>query len=167
MVTNFFIKIEGVDGESTEKSHQKWIEVINFNHGTIQNVAVGRAAEVSGRGQFTPFTFTHLLDKATPKLLQYCMTGQKINKIEFQTCRNIGGTQVPVYTVIMENAKIAKVLVETVEERTVEGGEEAYQAIEKVEMVASKMTWKVTPIKTDNTKEGAVETSFDQMTNNA
>ena len=84
MVTDFFIKIDGVDGESNEKSHTKWIEVIDFSHGSVQNIALGKAHEVSGRGQFTPFTFTHVVDKATPKLQNYCMTGQKINKEEFQ-----------------------------------------------------------------------------------
>lgn len=97
MVTDFFIKIDGVDGESNEKSHTKWIEVIDFSHGSVQNIALGKAHEVSGRGQFTPFTFTHVVDKATPKLQNYCMTGQKINKVEFQVCRSIGGSQVPVY----------------------------------------------------------------------
>ena len=29
MVTDFFIKIEGVDGESNEQNHSKWIE---FNY---------------------------------------------------------------------------------------------------------------------------------------
>ncbi|MBQ3034178.1 MAG: type VI secretion system tube protein Hcp [Deferribacterales bacterium] len=164
MVTDFFIKIDGVDGESSEKNHSKWIEVITFNHGSVQNIAVGRAAEVSGRGQFIPFSFVHLLDKASPKLQQYCMTGQKINKVEFQVCRSIGGSQVPVYEVTMENVKIAKATVKTVAQET-SAGETAYQAVEEVEMVAAKQTWKVTPIKADNTKDGAVEASFDQSTN--
>lgn len=175
MVTDFFIKIEGVDGEAKEQNHQKWIEVVSFNHGAVQNIALGRAAEVSGRGQFTPFIFSHLLDKATPKLLKYCMTGQKINKVVFQACRAIGGAQVPVYEVTLENAKISRIDVDTVVEETSTVTEtasqastfqaKAYQVLEKVEMVAAKMTWKVTPIKTDNTKDGAVEASFDQMIN--
>lgn len=166
MVTDFFIKIEGVDGESNEKNHSKWIELISFSHGSVQNVAVGRAAEVSGRGQFTPFSFIHLVDKATPKLQQYCMTGQKINKVEFQACRSIGGSQVPVYEITLENVKIAKAEVQTIEQDTSSNtGDKAYQAVEKIEMIAAKQTWKVTPIKTDNTKDGAVEASFDQSTN--
>lgn len=166
MVTDFFIKIEGVDGESSEKNHAKWIEVVTFSHGSVQSVALGRAAEVSGRGQFTPFSFMHLLDKATPKLQQYCMTGQKINKVEFQACRSIGGSPVPVYEVTMENVKISKAVVETVIQETAgDNGETAYQAVENIELIAAKQTWKVTPIKTDNTKDGAVEAAFDQTTN--
>lgn len=68
MASDFFVKIEGIDGESSDKAHSKWIEVISFSHGAMQNVGVGRATDVSGRGQFLPFRFTHLVDKATPKL---------------------------------------------------------------------------------------------------
>ena len=163
MVTDFFIKIDGVDGESNEKNHSKWIEVVDFSHGSVQNIALGKAHEVSGRGPFTPFTFTHVVDKATPKLQNYCMTGQKINKVEFQVCRSIGGSQVPVYEVTMENVKISKAEVNTVQHNA--DSSIAYQAVETIEFIVGKMTWKVTPIKPDNTKDGAVEASFDQTIN--
>ncbi|EES89199.1 Hcp family type VI secretion system effector [Helicobacter canadensis] len=163
MVTDFFIKIDGIDGESTEQNHQKWIEVIDFGHGATQNVALGKTYEISGRGHLTPFYFTHMVDKATPKLQHYCMTGQKINKVEFQVCRSIGNSQVSVYEVTLESVKIAKAEINTVS-RVIDA-ETAYQAVERVEFIAGKITWKVTPIKSDNTKDGAVEASFDQTIN--
>ena len=163
MVTDFFIQIEGIDGESNEQNHQKWIEVIDFSHGAMQNVAIGKSHEVSGRGHLIPFSFTHVVDKATPKLQHYCMTGQKINKIEFQVCRSIGNNQIPTYELTMESVKISKAEISTVA-RKVEA-DTAYQAIEKVELIAGKITWKVTPIKPDNTKDGVVEASFDQTIN--
>ena len=39
------------------------------------------------------------------------------------------------------------------------------EIVEEVELVVGKMTWKVTPIKPDNTKDGAVEASFNQVEN--
>ncbi len=174
MATDFFIKIDGIDGESNDRSHGKWIEVIGFTHGSMQNVGAGRTTDVAGRGQFIPFVFTHLLDKATPKLQQFCMSGQKIAKVEFQVCRAISGAQVPVYEVKLENVKIARAEVRTVSVEstktgslldTFAGAGTAYQPVEQVELIAGKMTWKVTPIKADNTKDGAVEASFDQNTN--
>jgi hypothetical protein len=32
-------------------------------------------------------------------------------------------------------------------------------------LVVGKLTWKVTPIKPDNTKDGAIEAAFDQIAN--
>ncbi|MDO5532388.1 type VI secretion system tube protein Hcp [Sutterella sp.] len=174
MATDFFIRIEGIEGESNDKSHGKWIEVVGFMHGSMQNVGAGRATDVAGRGQFVPFVFTHLLDKATPKLQQFCMSGQKIAKVEFQVCRAIGGAQVPVYEIKLENVKIARAEVRTVAVESTKTGSlldtfsgvgNSYQPVEQVELIAGKMTWKVTPIKPDNTKDGAVEASFDQIAN--
>ena len=172
MASDFFIKIDGIDGESSDKSHAKWIEVIAFEHGSVQNVGVGRATDVSGRGQFMPFSFTHLVDKETPKLQQFCMSGQKVAKVQFMVCRAVAGAQVPVYEVTMENVKIAKTQVKSVVNGssaplidTYAGVDGVYIPIEIVEMVPGKITWKVTAIKPDNTKDGAVEASFNQVEN--
>ena len=155
MAVDFFLKLEGIDGQSADKGHANWIEVSEIDHGAMQSVTMQRGADVAGRGQFLPFKFTHLVDKATPKLQQFCMNGQKIAKAEFACCRAIAGVQVPVYEIKMENVKIAKA-----EVKTVEG-----ELVEEVELVAGKLTWKVTPIKPDNTKDGAIEAAFDQIAN--
>ena len=160
MASDFFIKLDGIDGESYDKAHSKWIEVIDFEHGSMQNVATGRVSDVAGRGQFKPFAFTHLVDKATPKLQQYCMSGQKIAKANFAVCRAIGGSQVPVYEVTLENVKV---LSATIEGKETDNG--SILPVEHVELVAGKITWKVTPIKPDNTKDGAVEANFNQIEN--
>ncbi len=172
MATDFFIKIDGIDGESSDKGHAKWIEVIGFEHGSLQNVGVGRATDVSGRGQFVPFSFTHLVDKATPKLQKFCMSGQKVAKVQFVVCRAVAGAQVPVYEVTMENVKIAKCLVKSVAPgqssdllNSFAGADGVYIPTEVVELVPGKMTWKSTAIKPDNTKDGAVEDSFNQVEN--
>lgn len=162
MASDFFLKLEGIDGQSNDKSHAKWIEVLAFSHGSTQNVTLARGADVAGRGQFLPFSFTHLVDKATPKLQQFCMNGQKIAKVEFHVCRAIAGSQVPVYEIKMENVKVAK---SEVKVQVLDDGVIAAEPIEVVELVAGKMTWKVTPIKPDNTKDGAIEASFDQISN--
>ena len=170
MATDFFIQLDGIDGESNDKGHSKWVEVQNFSHGSLQNISSGRPTDVSGRGQFAPFVFVHQIDKATPKIQQYCMSGQKIAKAVFHICRAIGGAQVPVYELTMENVKIIKAEVKAV----VPGGaydtvlppvDGSLSPVEVVQLVAGKITWKYTAIKPDNTKDGAVEASFNQVEN--
>ncbi len=159
MTSDFFIKIDGIDGQSEDKGHSKWIEVIGYTFGGKQNVTIQRGADVSGRGQFEPLTFKHPVDKATPKLQQFCMNGQKIPKVELSVCRAIAGAQTEVLNVKLENVKIASAIVSTEENNGV------VDPVETVQLVAGKMTWKVTPIKADNTKDGAIEAAFDQITN--
>ena len=39
MSTDMFMKVEGVDGESTDDQHQKWIELLSYSHGVAQPVS--------------------------------------------------------------------------------------------------------------------------------
>jgi type VI secretion system secreted protein Hcp len=174
MASDFFVKIDGIDGDSNDKSHGKWIEVISFSHGALQNVGAGRATDVSGRGSFAPFSFVHLIDKATPKIQQFCMSGQKVAKVQFHVCRAIAGKQEPVYEVTLENVKIAKAFVKTAIPSgngapemldNFVGSDASYIPLEQVDLIAGKITWKYTAIKPDNTKDGAVEANFNQIEN--
>lgn len=163
MASDFFIKLDGIDGESADKAHAKWIEVLGFSHGSVQTITIGRSTDVTGRGQFEPFVFTHLVDKATPKIQQYAMSGKNISKVNFHVCRAIGGAQTVVYEMTLENVKIGKAQVYADVPAAVD--EPAALPRERVELVAAKITWKVTAIKPDNTKDGAVEASFNQVEN--
>jgi type VI secretion system secreted protein Hcp len=163
MASTYFLQLEGIEGLSSDKAHEKWIEVISFSHGSHQNVSIERGGDVAGRGQFFPFSFTHAVDKTTPKLQQYCVTGQKINKAEFQYSRVIAGASTPVYNVTLENVRIASALVKTLDTKA--DDVLSQQPVEVVELVAGKITWKVIPVKADGSKDGVVEASFDQIAN--
>jgi type VI protein secretion system component Hcp len=92
------------------------------------------------------------------------MNGNKIDKAVFQYCRVIGGAQTPVYEVTLENVRVAKAEVRTIDTSDT-SDPLAQQPVEEVELVAAKTTWKVTPIKPDGSKDGAIEASYDQIAN--
>jgi type VI secretion system Hcp family effector len=163
MAGTYFLQLDGIEGQAADKAHDKWVELISFAHGTSQNVSIQRGGDVAGRGQFDPVSFTHAVDKATPKIQLYCMNGNKIGKAILQYCRVIGGVQTPVYELTLENVRVAKAEVKTID--TGSSDPLAQQPVETVELVAGKVTWKVTPIKPDGSKDGAIEASFDQIAN--
>jgi type VI secretion system Hcp family effector len=160
----YFLQLEGIEGQAADKAHDKWLELISFAHGTSQNISIQRGGDVAGRGQFDPVTITHAVDKATPKIQLYCMNGNKIGKAVLQYCRVIGGSQTPVYEITLENVRVARAAV-----RTIDTGPDAdplsQQPVETVDLVAGKITWKVIPIKPDGSKDGAIEAAFDQIAN--
>jgi type VI secretion system secreted protein Hcp len=162
MASVYFLQLDGIEGQAADKAHDKWLELVSFSLGATQNVSIGRAGDVAGRGQFRPFTFVHAVDKATPKIQLYCMNGSKIDKAVFQYCRVIGGSQTPVYEVTLENVRVSKTEVKTIETDST-ADPLAQQPVEEVELVAGKITWKVTPIKPDGSKDGAIEASYDQI----
>jgi type VI secretion system secreted protein Hcp len=91
MAFDAFIKIDGIEGESTDDKHAGWIEMATFGTGLSQSVsstassAGGASAE---RADFQDFTFTKQLDKASPKLALACADGTHINTIMVELCRS-------------------------------------------------------------------------------
>jgi type VI secretion system Hcp family effector len=166
MAGTYFLQLDGIEGQAADSAHDKWIELISFAHGTMQHVSIQKSGGggVSGQGQFEPFVFTHAVDKATPKLQLYCMDGTVIKKAVLQYCRVISGSVTAVYQVTLESVRVAKAAVKTI---TTESEDPlAQQPVETVELVAGKITWNVVPIKPDGSKDGAIEASYDQVTNN-
>ena len=83
---DYFLKIEGIDGESKAQGHQNWLEVtsIAWGRGAPQGVAeggmAGRSSAGEARGASGPgqMTITKTMDKASPKLMQAMASGRHI-----------------------------------------------------------------------------------------
>jgi type VI secretion system secreted protein Hcp len=90
MAFDAFVKIEDIEGESTDDKHQGWIEVLSYNMGVSQR-ASSTASSAGGAGaqraDFAPFTFAKLLDKASPSLALACADGSHIDTITVEVCR--------------------------------------------------------------------------------
>jgi type VI secretion system secreted protein Hcp len=173
MALDFYVQINGIDGQSNDKGHSKWIEAIAFSHGSKQQIASERATAVAGRGTFEPFVFVHEIDKATPKLQQFCMSGQKIDKVKVEVCSAVAGVQTPVYEVTLEQVKVISAKVQAGQAGfsrediafKLPGTPDAPSLVEVVELAAGKITWKSVAIKPDGSKDGAVEANFNQIEN--
>lgn len=74
-----FMNIEGIQGEATEPKHEGWIEVLSVQWGSTRRPTSGRAAQ-PGRGAGT-VSITKRVDKASPVLLQYNLSGKQFEKI--------------------------------------------------------------------------------------
>ncbi len=72
-----FLKIDGIDGESTQADHKGEIGLLSFTWGVSRPPAVARAAR-STRAALNSFTIVKRIDKASPKLMQACATGRHI-----------------------------------------------------------------------------------------
>lgn len=90
MAFDTFIKIDGIEGESTDDKHAGWIEVVSYTSGVNQKSSA-TASSVGGgsseRADFDDFTFVKQLDKASPKLALACADGTHINTIIVEICR--------------------------------------------------------------------------------
>ncbi len=110
-----FIKIDGIEGESTDDKHQGWIEVLHYDMGLTQKssaTASSAGGASTERAAFQDFNFTKLLDKATPNLALACAAGTHIDKITVEICR-AGAEKVRFMAYEMSNCIISKVLMES------------------------------------------------------
>jgi type VI secretion system secreted protein Hcp len=81
VAVDYFLKIDGIEGESTDAKHAGWIDVDSWSWGENQPTppAAGGGAGV-GKVQFQEFQFTSRVSKASPKLFLACASGQHIKE---------------------------------------------------------------------------------------
>ncbi|MHA2224546.1 MAG: Hcp family type VI secretion system effector [Candidatus Hodarchaeales archaeon] len=74
-----YLKIEGIDGESTDAAHDKWIDVIAYSHSLYSDIDMATGGERStGSVKHSPLRITKKVDKTTPKLYEKCFTASFI-----------------------------------------------------------------------------------------
>jgi type VI secretion system secreted protein Hcp len=96
MAFDGFLKIDGVEGESTDSKHGKWIEIMSYSWGVAQPVsgsASSGGARSAERANFSDFSIVKSIDKASPKLMLACAKGDHIKEIVLELCRNTGDKQ--------------------------------------------------------------------------
>jgi type VI secretion system secreted protein Hcp len=89
-----FIKIDGIPGDSSDKSHPKSIEVSSFSWGESNSTTPRSSGGGMGSGKVSmqDFHFTMRTSIASPQLMLACASGQHIKDATL-TVRKAGATQ--------------------------------------------------------------------------
>jgi type VI secretion system secreted protein Hcp len=89
--SDYFMKIDGIAGESKDSQHTGAIDVESYSFGATQTgtFAFGGGGG-AGKVQFQDFHFNSKVSKASPKLYLACANGEHIAKAVL-TCRKAGG----------------------------------------------------------------------------
>lgn len=93
MALDMFLKIEGVQGESTDDRHPDEIEILSFSWGEAQAAAAGAGGAGAGRVSMQDFHFTARTSRASPKLLLGCANGSHFKSATLSV-RKSGGRSV-------------------------------------------------------------------------
>jgi|SRR5271165_1557344 len=104
---DMFLKLDGVEGESSDQKHSKEVEILSFAFGATQPGSAGHGGGAGiGKVQVQDFHFSKYYDKASPKLFEACCTGKHIPKVVL-TCRKAGGDQQEYLKVTMSEAIVS------------------------------------------------------------
>jgi len=90
MAVDYFLKIDGIPGESTDAKHKNEIDLLSWswgesNSGKHDSGGGGGAGKVA----MQDFHFTMKVNKASPKLFLACATGDHIKEASL-VCRKAG-----------------------------------------------------------------------------
>jgi type VI secretion system secreted protein Hcp len=80
-VVAYYLKIDGIDGESQDDKHKNEIDLDTFSWGeTNSGDAAYRGGEGAGKVSAQDFHFVMKVNKASPKLMEACASGEGIKK---------------------------------------------------------------------------------------
>jgi len=106
---DYFLKIDGIKGESQDQSHKDEIDVQSFSWGMAQQgTAVKGGGMGAGKVAVSDLHITKQVDVASPKLLDACATGKHIASAQL-TCRKAGGSPIEYWTVKLTDVLISSV----------------------------------------------------------
>jgi type VI secretion system secreted protein Hcp len=156
-VTDYFLKLDGIEGESQDDKHKKEIDVLSFSWGASNSgsMAAGGGGG-TGKSSFQDFHFTKGADKASPNLFQSCASGKHIPKAVL-TVRKAGEKQQEYYKITLSDVLVSSY------QAGGHGGDGAVP--ESFSLNYSKIEFEYAPQKKDGTLEGKVYGKWDVKAN--
>jgi type VI secretion system secreted protein Hcp len=156
MATDIFAKIGDIKGESRDAKHKDEIEVLSFSWGVVNSSSVGPGGGGgAGKATFHDLSIVHIIDKASPKLLQACATGTHLKEATI-THRKAGKGQQEFLIIKMNDIIITSVT---------HGGASGQPAPETVTLAFAKVALEYRPQKDDGTLDAAVHFKYDLKAN--
>jgi type VI secretion system secreted protein Hcp len=160
MAIDVYLQIDGIKGESTDSTHQDWIECKSVQFEVMQpksataSTGGGHTAE---RCEHLDIVLTKVADLSSPLLLQNCSAGKTIANAKFEFMRADGsGERIKYYEITLQNVIISNVAPSIVPGDILN---------ESVGLKYSKVTWKYTQQKASGGAAGNTSGSWDLSLN--
>lgn len=157
---DYFLKIDGIEGESADSKHKGEIDIQSFSWGATQSgTFVGGGGGGAGKVAMQDFHFVMQVNKASPKLMLACANGEHIPKA-VMICRKAGKEQ-------QEYMKwtFTDVLVSSYQ--TGGSGQSDIVPMDQISLNYSKVEFEYKEQKADGTLGGTVKAGWDLKQNKA
>ncbi|WP_261525135.1 Hcp family type VI secretion system effector [Burkholderia multivorans] len=154
MAQDIFLKVDGINGESLDDKHKDEIEILNWDWEILQESSM-HSGSGGGAGKATvkDLTFEHNIDRASPNLMKYALTGKHIDQAVL-VMRKAGGNPLEYLKLTMSD-----VIVTRVKPSGSKAGEE--KSRETVSLSFSKVKQEYVVQNAQGGSGGAVTASFD------
>jgi type VI secretion system secreted protein Hcp len=156
---DFFLKIDGIAGESTDSKHPGEIELESWSWGETNSGSASSATGGGGSGKVSmqDFHFTMKTNSASPKLFLNCANGKHIPNA-ILTNRKAGGTALEYYVI-----KFTDLLISSYQT----GGGGGLLPVDQISFNFGKIELTYTPQKSDGSPGSKIPAGWNQVTNQA
>ena len=156
-----FLKIDGVDGETSDSKHKGEMEILSYSWGVSQSITGTASSTGTFSGQrtdMTALTVVKQLDKASPKLAQGCASGEHYATAVL-TLSRAGGDKQPYM-----KYKLSDVLIESVRTGGASAGDGGVPA-EEIGLRYGKIELEYTVVGNDGKAAGNTSGGWDLKEN--
>jgi len=156
MAIDYFLKIDGVSGESLDAKHKGEIEVESWSWGEANPTPPGGGGGGAGKVQMQDFFFSTRVSKASPALMLACASGKHL-KSAVLTARKAGKGQQEFLTFSLSDVLVSSYQASGAEGEVVPG--------ESVSLNYSKIQMEYKPQNPDGSLGGSIKAGWDVKQN--
>ena len=156
MAVDYFLKLDGVRGGSTDAKHKDEIELLSFSFAASQPGGVGAGGGGgAGKVQITDLACTAVTGRAGPQLFQLCAEGKHV-KQALLTVRKPGRTPFEFLKIKLEDILVSSYAV---------GGAETDGPHDAFSLDFKRITYDFVPQKPDGSADTPVHSGWDLVAN--
>lgn len=157
---DYFLKLEGVEGESQDHKHKGEIDLESWSWGETQaGTHGGGGGGGAGKVSMQDFHFVMKVNKASPKLLLACANGEHIKKAVL-TCRKAGKEAQEFLKMTLSDLLVSSF-------QTGGSGHGDIVPTDQISLNYSKIEYEYKEQKPDGTLGGVVKAGWDLKSNKA
>jgi type VI secretion system secreted protein Hcp len=155
---DYFLKIDGIDGESADDKHKGEIDLESWSWGESQSgTHSGGGGGGAGKVSMQDFHFVMKINKASPKLALACANGEHIKKAVL-VCRKAGKEQQEFLKITLSDLLISSY-------QTGGSGSSSIVPTDQISLNYAKIEWEYKEQKPDGTLGASVKAGWDVKAN--
>jgi type VI secretion system secreted protein Hcp len=162
MAFDAYFKLDGVEGQAEDSKHEKWIQLLSYNH-SVNNETTGLqsagGAHMGGRVQHKDIVLSKQIDGTSPMLMLACCQGKSHPTAVIELVRSgaSGNDAVP-----YQKIELTDVVIKSVSPTGADG---ASFPTETVSLTYATIKWTVTKTGKDGKPAGEIVSGWDLKKN--
>lgn len=130
---DYYLEVDGIEGDSKHDSHRGWIDVLSFSWGVTHSTGSGQGgAGSAGKPVFQDFSWSQIVDSSIPSMFVELTQGRHIKEVTLDVVRPGDKSSSPFFQMTFENVLLSSLSVAGSGEEPVASLSFSYSKIELV-----------------------------------